>query len=535
MEHSPVQATFVGYKHEKHDHLLPDGSAKAFEATIARLRQYKEEVQTEIDYEALTEEGKLDYDLVLHFLEYTLFDMTEIADWRSGHPFGSSGPIGGIGNAVFPLYTRDFAPLETRVKAIIGRLKRTPQFLEETKTLWQSPVKLWTQLAIEEGPMTVGFLQLIQHTLKPQLDATLHKELEEAIGAASEAINKYVEWLKSDVLPRSTHDWVLGAAKFVKLIELRRLGKTPQEILALGQQAFDDTKETLAKLAEELHPGKSVKEVRELITRDHPLSFDEILQHIANLTKEARAFIIAHNLMDVPENESIRVVPTPSFLTPIIPTAAYLSPEIFSPKQEGQYWVTITEGSEERLKAHSRAGSKNTAVHEAYPGHHLQIVSANLQPNLIRKITSMVAHETVEGWAHYCEQLMAEKGFLGKTEVFMQLAGQLFRAMRIIIDIKLHTGQMTIDEAKAFMIEETGMLENIAVAELNRYTSTPSYPLSYLLGKLMLLELRDEIQSQMGDQYSDQFFHNTILHSGGIPIHFLRKLFQLRIAQLAKD
>ncbi len=535
MEHSPTEATGFGYKHEKYDHLLPDTSAEAYEERRARLLQYNEELRAQIDYEALTEEGKLDFDLVIQYHDIVRFLLGELPSMRSGQTIGYSAPIGFVGEAIHPLYTRDFAPLETRTKAIIGRLKQTPKFLEGTKSLWQKPVKLWVQLAIEEGPRTVGFLQLIQHTLKPQLEPTLHQELVEAIGVASASMGKYVEWLQSDVLPRATHDWVLGKAKFAKLIKLRRLGKTPQEILALGMQALEDTKQALAKLAEELHPGKSVEEVRELIKSDHPSTFEKVLQHVTHITKEARAFILEHNLMDVPENESLRVIPTPSFLAPLISRAAYRPPEMFSMKQEGQYLVTATEESEKILKEHSYAGSKNAAVHEAYPGHHLQIVSANLQPNLIRKITCRIGGETIEGWAHYCEQFMAEKGFLGKTEVFMQLDGQLFRAMRIIIDIKLHTGQMTFDEAKEFIIKEAGMAETIAVTELKLYTKFPSFFLDYLFGKLMLLKLRDEIQSQMGDQYSDQFFHNTILQSCAMPIHFTRRLFQIRIAQLSKD
>ena len=527
MERSPITATFLGYKHEKYDHLLPNGSLEAQEEEIMITIQQKRDLE-KIDYETLSQEGKLDYDLLMWFLNLQLFGLVELASWRSGATAG--GPIGNVAAAIHLLYSRDFAPLETRVKAIISRLHAAPRYLEETTSRWQFPVKLWTELAIEEGQRTPAFLQLIQQTLQPSLDEVLHAELVKAIEVACDAFQKYTDWIKEDVLPRATHKWTIGPQKFSRLIELRKFGKTPEEILEIGEKALEDTKKQLEKLANELEPGKSVEEVREAIKSDHPPTFEMVLEHITELTKDTRKFILENDLMDVPEGEKLQVIPTPSFLIPIIPFAAYMSAEKFSKNQVGQYIVTPLEGREEMLKQHSYASCKNVAVHEGYPGHHLQIVSANLQPNLIRSIVN--GTETIEGWAHYCEQLMAEKGFLGKKEVFSQLVDQLWRAVRIIVDVKLHTGQMTFDEAKEFMIKEIGMNENAVMAELKRYTATPSQPLSYLIGKFMLLEVRDEVREKMGEKYTDKFFHNVILDSGGFPIHFLRRLYDLKISQM---
>ncbi|MFX0209157.1 MAG: DUF885 domain-containing protein, partial [Candidatus Hodarchaeota archaeon] len=252
-------------------------------------------------------------------------------------------------------------------------------------------------------------------------------------------------------------------------------------------------------------------------------------EHVSELTREAREFIHKNNLMDLPERETLKVLPTPSFLIPVLPFAAYMSSEKFSKKQDGIYIVTPPEERDEMMKEHCYASLKNVAVHEAYPGHHLQISSANLQPNLIRSIVS--GNETVEGWAHYCEQLMAEKGFLGKEEIFMQLIDQIWRACRIIVDIKMHTGQMGVEEAKKFMIEHTGMEEKPAYAEVRRYTSMPGYQFTYYLGKYMLLEFQKELKEKMGEKYTEQFFHNTILESGGMPIHYLKRLFAIRMSE----
>ena len=525
MEKNPVLATYFGYKHEKYDHLLPNGSLKEAENSISRIIKQKETLKSEIEYSSLSEEGKLDFDLIEHFLNLELFNSSELGLWRSGAT--ASGPVGNIASAIYLLFSREYAPLETRVKAIINRLKNTPQYLEETKETWLYPVKLWTEMALEEIPRSIGFLNLIKQILEPQLNDELNQELAHVINIVSQSFEDYGTWIEQYIKPRATHDWVIGTQKFSRLVELRRIGKTPEEILEIGYKLLEETNDMIQKLAEKLYPDKTVEEIRELIKSDHPLTFEMVLEHVKELTEEAKEFIIKNDLMDVPEEEDLKVAPTPSFLIPILPFAAYMPPEKFSTHQMGEYIVTPIEGNENMLKEHSYASCKNTAVHEAYPGHHLQIASANLQPNLIRTIVQ--GDETVEGWAHYCEQLMAEKGFLGDHEIFIQLIDQLWRAVRIIVDVKIHQGKMSFEEAKELMITKIGMEESAVIAELKRYTATPSYQFSYLLGKVLLLELREEIKEKLGNKYSDRFFHNTILHNGGLPIHFLRRLFDIKI------
>ncbi|MFX0211790.1 MAG: DUF885 family protein, partial [Candidatus Hodarchaeota archaeon] len=363
MEHNPIAATFLGYKHEKYDHLLPDGSVNAREDSIIRALQQKRELEEKVDYELLSEEGKLDYDLLKYFLELQLFQMNELAIWKAG----IQSPIGTIGTAIYGLYSRDFAPISTRVSAMINRLKLTPQFLEETKSIWYFPVELWVNLTIEEGPRTIGFLQLIQQTLKPNLEPKQHQELVEEIENASEAIKKYIDWVKSEVLPRATHDWVIGSQKFARLMQLRRLDKSFDEILAIGEKTLEDTKKEIEELAKDLYSdtgAKTVEEVRESLKNDHPPTFEMVLEHVRDLTQIAREFIHEKNLMSLPEKEELIVIPTPSFLVPILPFAALFPPEKFSEKQVSQYVVTPIEGRPEMLREHSYASLKNVAVHE---------------------------------------------------------------------------------------------------------------------------------------------------------------------------
>jgi uncharacterized protein (DUF885 family) len=140
--------------------------------------------------------------------------------------------------------------------------------------------------------------------------------------------------------------------------------------------------------------------------------------------------------------------------------------------------------------------------------------------------------ETVEGWAHYCEELMREKGFITDLETrFIQINDMIWRAVRIIVDVKLSKGEMSFDEAVEMLVREAGLSKEAAVAEVRRYTQTPGYPLSYLLGKHLILNLKEEIKQKMGDKFDEKFFHDTIIANGYLPISMLRKIFQQKMSK----
>ena len=141
--------------------------------------------------------------------------------------------------------------------------------------------------------------------------------------------------------------------------------------------------------------------------------------------------------------------------------------------------------------------------------------------------------ETVEGWAHYCEQMMMEHGYITSLESkLIQINDVIWRAVRIIVDVKLSRGEMSFDEAVDMLVNDVRMSKEGATAEVRRYTQTPSYALSYLLGKHLILQLREEIKQKMGTKYNEKFFHDTITANGYLPISLLRKVFNQKIAKL---
>jgi uncharacterized protein (DUF885 family) len=175
------------------------------------------------------------------------------------------------------------------------------------------------------------------------------------------------------------------------------------------------------------------------------------------------------------------------------------------------------------MREHNHASIFNTSIHEAYPGHHLQLSTANEHPSIVRLLVD--APEFVEGWGMYSELMMRQEGFDTAPEHrVMMHTDAIWRACRIILDIKLHRGQIGVDEATDFMVEQTGFERANAAAEVNRYTYTPTYQLSYLLGRVLLFRLREDEKRRLGAKFSLGRFHDAMLSQGSLPISFQRRL-----------
>ena len=175
------------------------------------------------------------------------------------------------------------------------------------------------------------------------------------------------------------------------------------------------------------------------------------------------------------------------------------------------------------MAEHNWSSIVNTSVHEAYPGHHQQFSAALSTPTPSRLLTD--APEFHEGWGMYCEQMMLEEGFEDTPERRVIVATDaIWRACRIILDIKLHRGQIGVDDAIDYLVVHTGFERPVARAEVQRYTHTPAYNLSYLLGKILLLRLRTDEQRRLGEAFSLRGFHDALLYSGNLPISFHRRL-----------
>jgi uncharacterized protein (DUF885 family) len=523
-EKNPGFASYLGL-HDPYDYLLPRGDTAHVLENLQLLEEYVKRVKEAVDFEALSNENKIDWQVLKTALELSKFEIYE----QRQHELNPNA-FDEIGSIFFTMITRDYAPLEQRIDAIIGRMEKLPQYLTEFRSRFSNskPVRLWTELAIESAQQIPGLFQFIAAASKGKISDALHTRLVNATQNLMQPFQEYSQWLHR-LKANAIEDWALGKAKFEKLLQLRGLRMTSDEIYQLGRKFLEELKDERAVLAAKIAPGKSVAEALKTIETDAPQTFEEALEATRTAMKEAKQFIIEHDLATVHEEDKLVVEETPAFIAPLIPFAAMMMPSRFDDPMIGVYIVTRPKDPTNLGKHLNYTSIRNTAIHEAFPGHFLQGTISN-RSSLIHMLA--MGTETVEGWAHYCEQMMMEHGFVTSLQSkLVQVNDAIWRAVRIIVDVKLSQGDMSFDEAVNMLIAEAGLSQEGAVAEVRRYTQTPSYALSYLLGKHLIVQLRKEVKRKMGEEYNEKFFHDTITANGYLPFWMLKKVFDLELAE----
>jgi len=511
----PEYGSFLGL--HKYDGKWAKEGEKAYLENIKFFKRYLKKF-VKIKTEKLSEKDKLDRKIIIQNLKLTIFSFEKLKIWESDPDITEN-----IGATIFLLLNRDMTPLNERIKKINKALEVIPALFDQVKTRIKRPYELWTKIAIESCE---GFELFLDNLKSIKIEKNFKKEFLKNIDISLKAVEDYKKFLKNEVLSKSINRYIIGEDNFRKLIKLRELDLSIKEMLEIGERALKADKEELKEIAKEIGPKLTVREVENRIEKRHSNDFIEIIKQYKRIVAKAKKFILTHNLMKIPKDEKIVIRETPSFLVNTTPFAAYFLPPKFVKEKIGIYIITPAR-QKRLLERHNYTSIFNTTVHEAYPGHHLQSILAFKNPSLVRTLSG--ATETIEGWAHYCEEYMRDVGFNNTSETrFVQTQDEIWRAARIIIDIKLHFGKMSFNEAVRFLIKEVGMERENAIAEVKRYTKNPSYQLSYLIGKYLIKKLKREIQEKMGEKYSDKFFHEVILNAGSIPIKYLREEFELK-------
>ncbi len=513
----PDLATYLGIHSQ--DGRLPSGERDAVLGEIADERAHLAAVEG-LDAAGLSPAARFERDLQALVVRRGLFDLETHRVWeRRGMAMDT------VGDGLFALFARDFAPLTERLASITARLEAVPAFLAESRSrLAGTPVRTWQQLEIEAARDMPGLFAEFVAAAEGVLAEPEKRRLDTAVAAATTAAAEYADWLRS-TLARAGDDWALGGDRFDELVGLRAFdGLDSDEILEIGEEQLRLNSERRVATAREIDPTATEAQVIDRMKSDHPATFEEALEEYRAYTARARAHLVAHGIVTVPDDERLDIIPTPEYLRNVIPFAAYFEPPKFDPSPSGIYVVTPSVGNDPNaMREHSRSSMSNTSVHEAYPGHHLQLSVASRHPSLVRLLVD--APEFVEGWGMYSEQMMREEGFDDAPLFWLNVhTDAIWRACRMVLDVRMHRGEMTVDEATRFLVERTSFEKANAHAEILRYTYTPTYQLSYLLGKVLLLQLREDERRRLGADFSLRGFHDTLLRNGSLPISFHRRL-----------
>ncbi|MCD4784680.1 MAG: DUF885 domain-containing protein [Candidatus Eremiobacteraeota bacterium] len=517
MKSIPPLATQIGV--HDYDEEMPQGDLKWMEDFMSTRQKFFEDIRA-IDPEKLSFDKKIDRGAVLNTFSVQIFEDEAHGRWKS-HPQAQEL----LGLALHTLFIKEFAPFDERIRRIAARLEKTPEFLEKSKELITDPVLLWVKMAANETSQLKGFITLIQKTAEKEgVDEKIRARLNKASESAIEALAGYERWLVTEKIPFARKDFAMGPENFDKFIELRELDMTTDEIYKFGEETLKHSREKLAEVAKKIAPDKTLKQVRKMMMENHPPTFEDVLREGQKAVEESRQFVIDSGYVTLPENEKLHIVETPGFLRELIPFGAYDPPGKFDEKQIGFYYMSPPiNGDPSGLEIHNYGSILNTSVHEGYPGHHVQLVCANKNPSYSRMLTQ--GDEFAEGWAHYCEEAVANMGFCTELpSMFERYSDMAWRAVRIIVDVKLSRGEMTHSEAMDLIEEVAGFDRESCKMEVDRYTFTPGYQLSYLVGKQKIMDLRDYVEKKTGDKFSLRKFHDAMLYAGTLPYKYIEKV-----------
>ena len=519
MVRDPAAATYLGIHAQ--DHRLPDLSREAHLEGAAVEARHASALEA-IDPSSLSPATAFERDIALVRVRRARFDAEVHRAWER-----RARAADVIGDALFLLFARQFAPLSERLEAMTERLVAAPAALRAVRDrIGDRPVRLWLQLEIDGLRSLPLFVDSIVAAGPGAWGADDPRQGRLARAAADTlaAMAEYAEWLRS-LLPRAVDDFALGSADLETLIRLRALdGMDGDAILAVGLEQLELQHRARAEAAREMAGSPTEREAVDQVKSRHPASFEDALDGYRDAMHRARDFLVAKDLVTVPPDELLDVVPTPEYLRPVMPFAAYFAPAAFDRPRRGTYVVTPSvDGDPRAMREHNWASISNTSIHEAYPGHHQQLTAALERPTLSRLLID--APEFVEGWGMYSELMLREHGFDATPEHRVALATDaIWRACRIILDIRLHRGEIDVPAAIDLLVAHTRFERPNAAAEVNRYTSTPTYQLSYLLGRQLILRLRGDEQARLGDEFSLRRFHDALLWSGSLPVSFHRRL-----------
>jgi uncharacterized protein (DUF885 family) len=523
---SPVAATSAGY-HEHNgtrlDEKLDDLGFGGMQEQRKFYSDFRDRL-TLIKPESLSPEERADYQITQNQIDLTLLDLRQIQSFRHN----PTVHVELIGNALFNPFVLEYAPIETRYRHIIQRLFKIPGFIQNAKTTLVDSPAVWTRVAMEENDGNIG---LIDKTLREHVPASLKTDFDRAAKSALDALRDFNLYLKT-VLAGRTADWRLGKEKYEQKFRFTLVsGKTPEQVLAEAEASLKSVRQEMVALA----APRSVKEALDKIAQQHatPETFmDEARKNL----EEATNFVKAKHLVTLPSRSNLQVIPTPEFMRGIYSVAGFNQAPALEPQLGAFYWVTPIPTSwpkeriESKLREYNFYGLQEITIHEAMPGHYVQLeVANNVEPKSRRLLRNIYGNGPyVEGWATYAQQLMSDEGYLNNSaELRLTLLKQLLRSIsNAILDIRLQTMGMTDQQALDLMINDTFQEREEATGKLQRAQLSSCQLPMYFIGWRGWLDVREEFKKRRDGAFRLSDFHDAALRESAVPLPALGQLLK---------
>jgi uncharacterized protein (DUF885 family) len=522
-ETHPTYATLDGV--HTHDDLLEDFSRPAVEAEAHALSGYLRRLG-DINPDGLTGIERLEHGMLASHIRSRMFELEEVRTWERNPQCYAD--IIATSLASQALFTH--APDSQRARRVLSKLRQTPRLIQAARDNVKDPPGIFVKVGIETMRGVLTFIeQDLPRAFSSVDDLHLLGELADAQTEALQAVGAYVESLEKEIAPRARASFRLGREKFEQKVKLDEGLSVPVDrLLAVATRELKVTQEAFKRVAGRMNGGDPM-ETWARTKAGHPAP-GELVAIGRNQLDELKTYLERQSLITLPPGEPITVAPTPEFYRWSF--ASMWTPGPFESKpSRAYYYLTDVDRSwpEDRQQEHLRDYNYPTlwsiSIHEVYPGHFLHYQHLRRVESKARKSIMFAPASFVEGWAHYCEQMMIEAGF-GREDHGVelgQLAEALIRLVRFIVGIRLHAEDLSVEQGVRLFREEAYMEEASARREAERGTFDPTY-LVYTVGKLMLLKLRQDYKQQQGKAFSLRTFHDTLLGNGTAPFWVHRRL-----------
>ena len=540
----PLEATRLG--DHRFDDRLDDVSPKARAAWAERYRSTLTDLEKVIDRKKLSRGGQIDLDIFRHHLTYALW----LAE--NTRPFESDPRIYNeyISDSVYLLLTQSTQPPATNVKNAIARMAFIPKIVAAAKDSLKEPPKVLVETAIQRNRGAIAFYESGLFELAGE--TALLSELKPAAKRVVEVLKDYQTFLEKELLPNAKGDWRIGKEKFAKKLELElNAGLTAEQVLAEAEKEFDRVEREMYTIARQLwattFPKKplppddedgrraTIQLVLAHYNRDHG-EVKNLVRDAKGTVERIKKFIADNDILRLPDPDRCQVIEMPEFQRGF--SVAYLNPAPpLDPKAASVYAISPPprdwddRRQQSFLEEYNRHMLPVLSVHEAYPGHYVQLEYSNRHPSLIRRV--LFSGVFAEGWAVYTEQMMLDQGFGGGSLPLRlnQLKFYLRAVANAMLDYKMHCANMTDAEALKFLTEDVYQSEGEAVGKLIRAKLSSCQLSTYFVGRMAFYRLRQAVQREMGDKFDLGRYHEAVLAHGTLPVKYLPELVRERLAQ----
>ena len=540
----PTEATALG--DHRFDDKMDELSPASLEKSIAHLKQSRARLPKEIDRAKLSPDERINFDIFNHELEASIWVR------ENTQPFATNPRAYNeyISDSVFLILTQSRLPKETNVANAIGRMKQIPHVVAAAKANLKHPPRAVLETAIKQNNGSIGFyeselFETVGQT--PQL-AALKAEAARVVPV----LKDYQQWLENELLPRATDEWRLGKRKFSKKLEYTlNAGLSADEVLRDAEAEFTRVHNDMYVVARQLWhryfpatplpvadpAGRraTVAKVIAAVAKEHSKP-EELLADARAQVDSIKKFIREKNILRLPDPDRCAIIEMPEFQRGN--SLAYLNgapaldpeaPSFYAISPPAKDWTA--QRTKSLLEEYNRHMLQILTIHEAYPGHYVQLEYSARAPSLLRRVLG--SGVMIEGWAVYTEQMMLDQGYgAGPDELQLRLNQLKFYLRAVcnsILDHKLHCANMSDDDAIRLMVEGGFQSQEEASLKLVRAKQTSTQLSTYFVGRMAHVRMREQMQRELGDKFDLARYHEAVLAQGSVPMKYLPELVRAKL------